>query len=286
MAGDSIATKLLGRDRSPFLPDAVWHFKHGRHVRIDRRDDPLAWQEAANADCPLVTQWDDGTTDNAESGIPTCSASMPSMVEQMLDACDVRQGHRVLEVGTGTGYTAALLKDRVGESGTVVTVEVDPVLADQARGRLAAAGVDAEVHCGDGLEGWPAGAPYDRVHVTCGIRSIPTAWLAQCPNGTIMLPWSPVGSDACDHVVALAVRNGVAVGRFGPEVAFMKARMQRTRPWSAWPDTGNAVATTLPIGPTEVNELIGVAHGFVLGLLAPELTFRFLRASGDEDEHT
>lgn len=149
------AAKLLGRERAPFLPDVVWRADgNGRYARIDRRVDPSAWQESAEADCVLVTQWDDGASETPE-GLPTCSASLPTLVKTMLDACDVRPGQRVLEIGTGTGYTAALLKDRVGPEGHVVTVEVDPQLAASARKRLAAADLGGiEVVCGDGLEGW------------------------------------------------------------------------------------------------------------------------------------
>jgi protein-L-isoaspartate O-methyltransferase len=275
------STELLGRDRAPFLPDVVWRGTDEGYVRIDRRTDAQSWRAAAEADCVLVTQWDDGTT-TAPDGLPTCSASLPSLVNTMLDVTEVRYGHAVLEVGTGTGYTAALLKDRVGPAGRVVTVEVDPDLSASAQQRLEAAGVDVETVCADGLEGWRAGAPYDRIHVTCGIRRIPTAWLDQCPAGVIMLPWGTALSGGRDRVIALRVKDGVAVGRFGAEVSFMKARSQRPGPWDDWPDTGESAEVDLPVTWDEIEAPLEPFDGFVMGLLLPGVTYRLSGGGGDE----
>ncbi|UGQ10417.1 methyltransferase domain-containing protein [Yinghuangia sp. ASG 101] len=266
---DANATvRLLGRDRTPFLPAVVW--AGDDHTRIDRDTTPEAWHEAAAADVFLVTQWNDGSGDPG-TGVSSSSASMPSLVKRMLDACDVRPGHRVLEVGTGTGYTAALLKDRVGATGHVVTVEVDPDVAASARDRLYAAGVDVHVVCGDGLAAHVPDGPFDRVHVTCGIRAIPASWLDRCPAGKIMLPWGTTFSDT-DFVVTLDVRDGVAEGRFHHPVAFMKARSQRSVPWGDWPTTGEAH----PVDPAglssdQLDDPLGGFGEFVIGLLLPDV---------------
>ncbi|WP_448698808.1 hypothetical protein [Streptomyces avidinii] len=82
---------------------------------IDRRTDPEAWFRAVYSDTSLTTQWDDGNHTGTDRGnIPTCSNSQPAMVFSMLAALDVQPGSTVLEVGTGTGWNAALLSERVG----------------------------------------------------------------------------------------------------------------------------------------------------------------------------
>lgn len=273
--------ELLGRDRAPFLPDVVWRTIDGTSVRIDRREAPEAWQTAAYADCPLVTQWDDGTSEDPE-GLATCSASMPELVRTMLDACDVRRGHRVLEIGTGTGYTAALLKDRVGDAGTVVSIDVDPALTAAARERLASADIDAEVVCADGLAGWASGAPFDRVHVTCGIQRIPSAWLRQCPNGTLVLPWGPSSDDSAERLLTLRTTDGVGIGRLGERLAFMKARSQRSTAWHDWPDTGESAKADLPVTWSDIEAPADRDDEFTMGLLSGT-TFRLSGTHDDSD---
>lgn len=138
----------------------------------------------------VVTQVDDGAENGP--GLPTSSSSAPSIMAAMLDALDVRPDQWVLEIGTGTGWNAALLCELVGDADRVTTVEVDPVLAERARGALEDAGYRTRVVTGDGAAGFPALAPYDRIIATCTVRDIPRAWLAQTRDGgLIVAPWSP-----------------------------------------------------------------------------------------------
>lgn len=283
---------LLGRDRAPFVPDSFWHMiPHTdgvmRDVWIDRADDPEAWRSVVEADGVVVTQWDDGDPDPAYGRmLPTSGASAPSIVKAMLDAADIREGQHVFEIGTGTGYTAALLKDRVGASGSVLTVEVDPDVADDARNRLEAAKVDAEVVCGDactpgGMEALRSGLrrrTFDRVHATCALREIPAEWLTVCPNGKIMLPRTTAFSPNADHVITLNVRNGIGSGRFGAAVAFMKARAQRPAMWDDWPDIDEPVPMPLGLDWQQLDAPLAASAVFVLGLLLPGVEHH---ASGD-----
>lgn len=125
-------------------------------------------------------------------GVPTSSSSAPSVVAAMLDALDVQPGQQVLEIGTGTGWNAALLCELVGDADRVTTIEVDPVVAAQARKTLGAAGYEVRVVVGDGAEGFPALAPYDRIIATCAVWEVPHAWLTQVRDGGIIVtPWSP-----------------------------------------------------------------------------------------------
>lgn len=112
-------------------------------------------------------------------GVPTSSSSEPQVMAAMLEALELREGHRVLEVGAGTGYNAALLKTIVGPRGRVVSVDLDRELASAARRALRAAGYPVRVVHGDGHHGYARGAPYDRIVATASTDHVPRAWLDQ-----------------------------------------------------------------------------------------------------------
>ncbi|MEU2789404.1 methyltransferase domain-containing protein [Streptomyces sp. NPDC007100] len=220
--------------RAAFLPDLMWPWdmEAGCAVTVDRAVEPERWLAYAGSDCPVVTQWDEGEhgdrgrTEPGESA--TSSASMPSVVFRMLRDLDVRVGHRVLEVGTATGWNAALLARRAGRD-RVVTMEVDEALADRARKALERFGSSVSVVSGDGFRGYPEGAPYDRIICTCGLRRFPWAWVEQCrPGGILVAPWGTHFSNA-DGVARLVVADdgGSASGKFTGPVEFMKLRAQR-----------------------------------------------------------
>ncbi|MEV5596918.1 methyltransferase domain-containing protein [Streptomyces sp. NPDC052496] len=217
--------------RSEFLPELMWPWDMaaGRSVAVSRSEEPERWLGYAESDCPVVTQWDDGAHVGTEPGeVATSSASMPSVVFRMLRDLDVRAGDRVLEVGTATGWNAALLAHRAG-GGRVVSVEVDEGVAERARGVLEAFGSRVRVVHGDGFRGWAEGAPYDRVVGTCGLRRFPWAWVEQCrPGGIIVAPWGTHFGNG-DGVVRLVVAadGRSASGRFTGPVEFMKLRAQR-----------------------------------------------------------
>jgi protein-L-isoaspartate(D-aspartate) O-methyltransferase len=134
-----------------------------------------------------------------EGGLPVSSSSQPAIMAIMLEQLGMSAGQRVLEIGTGTGYNAALMSRLVGPGGSVVTVDIDPDLADRARAHLTAAGYpDVTVICGDGGFGAPEFAPYDRIIVTAGASDLAPEWLAQlAPGGRIALPLSLRGIQLC-----------------------------------------------------------------------------------------
>jgi protein-L-isoaspartate(D-aspartate) O-methyltransferase len=125
-------------------------------------------------------------------GLPISSSSQPAMMAIMLDQLGLRPGHRVLEIGTGSGYNAAVMSAVVGPAGEVVTMDIDPELVARAQASLLAAGADGvTVYCADGGYGDPGGAPFDRIIVTAGAWDIAPAWLDQLvPGGCLVLPLS------------------------------------------------------------------------------------------------
>lgn len=123
------------------------------------------------------------------AGAPTSTISQPSMVALMLEQLDVQPGNRVLEIGTASGYNAALLQHLTAPNGTVVTVELDAELAATARNRLAGLEPSVLVHAGDGWLGVPEQAPFDRVQVTVGVDDLAPPWLTQlCDGGVLVAP--------------------------------------------------------------------------------------------------
>jgi protein-L-isoaspartate(D-aspartate) O-methyltransferase len=118
--------------------------------------------------------------------------SQPYVVAYMTEQLGVKAGHRVLEVGTGSGYQAAVLSRLARD---VVSVERYRTLADSARSRLKTLGYDnVDVRLGDGLAGLPERAPYDRIIVTAAAETIPDALVNQLADGGVMiLPLGPHG---------------------------------------------------------------------------------------------
>lgn len=137
-------------------------------------------------------------TKRADGGEVLSCLSQPSIVALQLSQLDARPGHRILEIGAGGGYNAALLAHLVGPHGAVMTIDVDADIVADARHNLHAAGVtNVEVVHGDGALGHPDGAPYDRIVATVGAYGIPDSWLS---------PLAPAGR----LVVPLRIRGGVS----------------------------------------------------------------------------
>ena len=218
--------------RRLFLPGLIWPLTEGGYLTVDRRVDPEAWAGWADADVPVVTQWDDGRHSGRAPGeVATSSASQPTLVAEMLTDLDAHRGQHVLDVGAGTGWTTGLLARRAGP-GRVVGVDVDEGVADAADARLRALGVEALVVTGDGDEGWPPGAPYDRIQATFAVREVPQAWVEQTrPGGLVVVPWGTRWTNTAAVVRLRAADDGTAAGRFTRLVEFMLDRGQR----GSWP---------------------------------------------------
>jgi protein-L-isoaspartate(D-aspartate) O-methyltransferase len=162
----------------------------------------------AYADDAVVTKVD-------ADGRPISSSSQPAIMALMLEQLGVEPGDRVLEIGAGTGYNAALLAHLAGGPGEVTTLDLDDDIVAAAREHLAACGFgEVRVVRADGGNGWPPGAPYDRIIATVGAWDIAPAWVGQLARrGRLVLPlalragiqYSIAFEQAGDHLDSVSV---------------------------------------------------------------------------------
>ncbi|MFC4563220.1 methyltransferase domain-containing protein [Nocardiopsis mangrovi] len=263
--------------RHAFLPDEIWAPEAGAPGRMVPvgRDDPY-WLDNAYDDVAVATQVDDGRPSgrHGRGRTVTSSVSQPSLVLTMLDAADLADGARVLEIGTGSGYNAALLAARLG-SRNVTSIEIDPHVAWHARVRLLAAGRFPRVVTGDGTRGVPEDAPFDRVLATVAANTIPYAWVEQTvPGGLVVAPWGTPYSSA--GLLRLAVRDdGTAEGRVSGRAGFMLLRGQRA-PLGGWRrhvNTGTPATTAESTTTVDLGDLVGLdgPARYAIGVLVPDL---------------
>jgi protein-L-isoaspartate(D-aspartate) O-methyltransferase len=168
--------KATGHARSTAVEAALRTVPRHRYV-------PQAPLDDAYADIAVITKRDgDGTA--------LSCASVPTIVAMMLDQLDVQPGDRILEIGAGTGYNAALLATLAGPDGHVTTVDIDPEVTADARRNLDANGFQhVDVVTRDGTDGAAENAPYDRVIFTVGAWDLPAAiWDQLRDGGRLVVP--------------------------------------------------------------------------------------------------
>jgi methyltransferase of ATP-grasp peptide maturase system len=223
--------------RHAFMPRFFARSRDGLLHPVDgtRPEQRRQWLESAYEMTSFTTQLDtlgfaDAAARPAPGGEPTSSTTQPDVMAGMLDVLRLERGRRVMEIGTGTGYNAALLAERLG-SDQVVSVEIDPGLADAARQRLTWCGYTPTVITGDGLRGHRTGGPYDRVIATAAVPAIPHAWLDQTrPGGLILANVSGIlNAGGLALLTVHESRPHRAEGRFlaHPAAFFMPVRCQR-----------------------------------------------------------
>lgn len=180
------------------------------------------WLDAVYANIPLVTALDD-------RGSPVSSSSQPSLMTRMLEMLAVEDGHRVLEIGTGTGYNAGLLSHRLGDE-YVSSVDIDFIV--DARNRLADIGYQPHLVERDGSAGWPDHAPFDRIIATCAVPRVPWAWAEQVVDGGLVL---------VDVKIETSAGNLVLLRRDGDKLEGRFARK-----WAGFMSIRHTTATAIP----------------------------------------
>ncbi|MBV9011511.1 MAG: hypothetical protein JO272_05575 [Pseudonocardiales bacterium] len=175
---DPVQAAFASVPRHRFLP----HFRYraGDYTLDTTSEPPGEVLDIVYANNALLTH-------TGGDGNPTSSSSAPSIMAKMLEALELRPGLRTLEIGAGTGYNAALVHHITGAP--VVTVEFGRHTATEAATALRALGLHEGVRVihSDGYLGYPDGAPYDRIIVTCGIAGIPPGWLDQLAPDALII---------------------------------------------------------------------------------------------------
>lgn len=205
------AAAVAETPRHVLVPKAYQQGGDGNWVEVDTCESGLAYSTTT-----LVTALD-------EAGRPVSSSTKPDLMVRMLEALELTQGQRVLEIGTGTGYNAALLAHRLGDE-NVCSVDVAPELVRTAGQRLAEIGRRPRLGAVDGIGGWPEHGRYDRIIATCAVPRVPPAWLDQVSAGGKVLVDVKVNTGA-GNLVLLAKHEDRLEGRFTKRwAAFMAMR--------------------------------------------------------------
>ncbi|MFB7919497.1 ATP-grasp peptide maturase system methyltransferase [Streptomyces sp. NPDC056061] len=191
------------------------------------------WLKMVYTDRTWVTQIDEQDAADVEgpvAGSPTSSATLPSLVVRTAQVADLQPGQHILEVGTGTGYSTAILCHRLGTD-NVVSIEYDTGLAATAAAHLRAAGYTPALAVGDGLRGCREHADYDAIIATCSVRHIPPHWFWQLNDGgsitTTICGWM----QAAGLIRLVLDDEGTAHGRFTADhITYMLARPHERPP--------------------------------------------------------
>jgi protein-L-isoaspartate(D-aspartate) O-methyltransferase len=168
--------------RHPFISHYYTHQPGERNwTRHERGEDTSVWYEHIYQDKALVTQVD-------EHGRTLSSSSQPGVMAEMLVALDLQPGMRVLEIGTGTGYNAALLAHLAGDPHLVTTMDIDGDAIERAKQVIPqVVGEGMTIVEGNGVDGYSPNMPYDRIMVTAGTATLPAAWLEQLALDGILI---------------------------------------------------------------------------------------------------
>jgi len=176
----------IGRLKSPEVKRAIMSVKRELFVLPGYKED--AWVDTA---LPIV-------------GKATISA--PHMYAIMFEEAKLKKGEKVLEVGSGSGYGAALIRELVGKEGKVITMEIEPEVYDFAKKNLKKAGyTDVKIVLSDGSIGYEKEAPYDCIIVTATAPEIPRVLIKQLRPGGRML--APVGGTYINQKLIYVKKN-------------------------------------------------------------------------------
>jgi protein-L-isoaspartate(D-aspartate) O-methyltransferase len=203
------------------------------HVEAAFRAVPRHWflpetpPEEVYSDRPILTKRD-------SQGHPLSSSSQPSLMAGMLEELQLERSSSVLEIGTGTGYNAALMAHIVGERGRVFSMDIDEEICAKARERLAGASFErVTVLCADGALGHPEASPYDRIIVTAGAPDIADPWRQQLAfGGRLVVPLKILGTQ---YSIAFEKREDHLASRSLTYCGFIMLRGSLTDTSELWP---------------------------------------------------
>ena len=198
-------------------------------VRFDRTHPKEEALREIYSDQPLVTC--------LAGSFPSSSTSQPSLVARMLELLDLRPGMRILEIGTGTGYNAALLSEIIGVQGSIVSIESQEAVARRADKALQQEGyANVRVVHADGFAGFDADAPYDRIVATVGCNDISPHWIEQvAADGHLLVPLVH-GDETPLVAIHRTDHPDEGEGRVRSRSAFMEAEglLRSGRLWSSF----------------------------------------------------
>lgn len=256
---ETIRAAFAVHPRHRFIPDVVWPDALG--LPLHRASDPGRWARPVYDSDAVTTQANDGGSGPRNE--PSSSSSAPQVMADMIATAKIDEGMRVLEIGTGTGWNAAILSSLVGEKGAVTSVEIDPGVAALARERLSGTGVTVRT-----ADVPPTREVFDAFIATCATTRIRESWSgALAEGGSLVLPWSPTPAAHSTPIVALTKADGRLAGPFVREAAFIRDRGQRAGDLP-FPGLGRppTPAGTLPVGSVD---LIGSGMMTPLLLMMP-----------------
>ncbi len=249
-------------------------------VEPDDQESTQRWMELVYSPTTLITE----IADYAGRGVqaPVSSSTKPDLMIRMLEALEVSDGMRVLEIGTGTGYNAALLAHRLG-SQQICSVDIDPHLVSDAQERLSRLGYTPTLVVADGADGLAEHAPFDRIIATCALLAVPGEWIEQLQPGGLALVHieGPLGAGNL-----LTLRRGeapVLEGRFLPWWGcFMRRRATAGQTVGSPPPirtTSPPVTRYTALDPAELDR--GKYFPFLAQLYLPPDIFRSISIDDD-----
>jgi len=224
LSADGVLTDPAWRDAIEAVPRHVFvprfYIQQSGGTWAETCADTDEWLDTVYGDVPLVTAL--AETENGQR-VTVSSSTKPGLMVRMLETLAVQDGHRVLEIGTGTGYNAGLLAHRLGDE-RVFSVDIGTKLVDAAHDRLAELGYAPTLAAVHGAGGLPDHAPFDRIIATCSVPAVPWAWADQVREGGLVLVDVKRGTHA-GNLVLLRRHADRLEGRFLPKWAgFMTIR--------------------------------------------------------------
>jgi protein-L-isoaspartate(D-aspartate) O-methyltransferase len=235
-ASSDLTVRALGRVRRHRFANG-WYRLEVEGLQAGFR--PVVYDRAHPTPEQLKEIYSDKALVTAVEGIvPTSSTSQPALIALMLELLELRSGMRALEIGTGTGYNAALLAEIVGSQGDVCTVELQEDIARAAEEHLQSEGYgDVRVFHRDGYLGVPEAAPFDRIVATVGCSDVSPHWIEQlAPAGSMLIPLQHSHFDPLVEVRQDSENPRCAVGRIVERSGFMpiQGAMGWVNPWRSF----------------------------------------------------